>query len=158
MTNTIAGIEVIDTFLANWKVQAEEYYRGEMARLYEMFERYDAQKSGTFNKADRELYAQQIEEMKNYSALALDLQGYGRKYWEDRLLKVLDKEVERKKKSFIATVEKKAGAIVDASGLSIGDNADINGTVIGEVKTVKVSTITAGGYNIQCLHYRVLVK
>ena len=75
-----------------------------------------------------------------------------------RLNEILDKEVVRKKKALIARVKKTAGTIVDASGLRIGVNSEINGTVDGEIKTVHVQTIYAGGYNIQCLHYRVLVK
>jgi len=79
--------------------------------------------------------------------------------WNDDFLEtLLNKEVESKKKQFIAKVEKKAGTITNAKGLKIGIDGTINGTVIGEKDTVEVETIYAGGYNVQCLHYRILVK
>jgi hypothetical protein len=74
------------------------------------------------------------------------------------LEKLLDKEVENKKASLIKRIEAKAGAMVDADKLYIGADGSINGYVLGKIKEVKVETIYAGGFNIQCLHYRVLVK
>lgn len=70
----------------------------------------------------------------------------------------LEKEVNAKRKILIARIEKVAGKIVNANNLFIGVNGEINGQVIGEDKTVNVTAIYAGGYNVQCLHYRVLVK
>ena len=70
----------------------------------------------------------------------------------------LDREVANRKAKLIARVEAKAGKIVDAGGLYMGHNRELNGLIIGEKKAVYVETIYAGGYNIQCLHYRVLVK
>jgi hypothetical protein len=72
--------------------------------------------------------------------------------------KFLDREVEAKKQNLITRITKKAGNILDASGLYIANNGEINGLIKGDIKTVKVETITAGGYNIQCYHFRVLVK
>lgn len=76
----------------------------------------------------------------------------------ERLNEIADREVEMKKLDLIARIQEKAGAILDASYLTIGSNGSLNGKVIGEKKSVWVETILAGGYNIQCLHYRVLVK
>jgi len=76
----------------------------------------------------------------------------------DYLVELARKEGERKKKQLIARVEKKGGEIVDASSLNIGHDGSLNGFVECTEKNVSVSTIYAGGYNIQCLHYRVLVK
>ena len=55
-------------------------------------------------------------------------------------------------------VNAKCGKIIDASDLYISINGQLNGKIVGEKGTAKVETITAGGYNIQVLHYRVLVK
>lgn len=76
----------------------------------------------------------------------------------ERIKELLEKEVVNKKKQFINKIEKKAGAIIDTSYLKIGHDGSLNGIVQGSLKTVEVETVFAGGYNIQCLHYRVLVK
>ena len=59
-------------------------------------------------------------------------------------------------------VTKITGPVVDWSGLHVtaGNNglATLNGVVIGEDGKARVESITAGGYNIQRLHIRTLVK
>lgn len=77
--------------------------------------------------------------------------------WNKAIKKALDREVERKRANFILRITEKAGDILDASNLSIGLTCEIDGTVKGSKANVRVETISAGGYNIQCFHYRVLV-
>lgn len=77
---------------------------------------------------------------------------------EARMLKMADDDVSYKREDFLFRIEEKAGRILDASELKVGINGSVNGWVKGEKKSVEVETILAGGYNIQCLHYRVLVK
>ena len=58
-------------------------------------------------------------------------------------------------------VTKVTGAVVDWSGLHLtrgNVGAVLNGVVIGEEGKARVESILAGGYNIQRLHVRVLVK
>jgi len=50
------------------------------------------------------------------------------------------------------------GTITDASGLEIGGKGDLNGYIKGTDGTAKVQTIGAGGYNIQCFHFRTLIS
>lgn len=63
---------------------------------------------------------------------------------------------------FLNRVTKITGPVIDWSGLGVtsGNNglATLNGVVIGEDGKAKVESITAGGYNIQRLHIRTLVK
>lgn len=89
-----------------------------------------------------------------YSILSLDICQKD----DDYINKILDREVEIKKLNLITRIQKKAGNILDASGLYIAGNGEINGWILGDIKKVKVETISAGGYNIQCYHFRVLVK
>ena len=96
----------------------------------------------------------QWEGTKTKSDLAVIERGYS----DVELDKILDKEVEIRRTKLFTMVEKKAGKIVDATNIHSGVDASINGIVIGEKAKVKVETIYAGGYNIQCLHYRILVK
>lgn len=59
------------------------------------------------------------------------------------------------------TIEK-TGTIIDTSNLHLSYNnrgySIINGKIIGETGTATVTSIEAGGYNIQRYHIRVLVK
>lgn len=71
----------------------------------------------------------------------------------------LDKEVAAKYDMIVERATQRVGKVVDAGGLHVGDNGELNGYVKGETgKKVKITTIGAGGYNIQCFHFRVLVK
>ena len=80
--------------------------------------------------------------------------GFIENYLEDSLKSmVIDKKM-----TFIKRIENKAGEIIDMSGLELAEDGSINGRVIGKNKIVDVTTVLAGGYNVQCLHYRVLVK
>lgn len=74
------------------------------------------------------------------------------------IAKYLRKEADQKEDEIAIRVQKKCGKILDASDLKIGKNGTINGTIIGEKGTAHVETIVAGGYNIQQLHFRVLIK
>jgi flagellar motor component MotA len=165
------SIPVIDEFLKQWKKKALEYYNnvidGYMAiekEINNTIEKYNRRFSLSEEERKQVIkdHNEKWEKVKRYrennkTALSI-ISGYHPKEREERLNKALDKEVERKKKTLIARIEKKAGNILDANGLCIASNGEINGTITGSIKTVCVNTIYAGGYNIQCLHYRVLVK
>lgn len=49
------------------------------------------------------------------------------------------------------------GTITDATGLGISEKGNLDGIIKGTKADAKVETIGAGGYNIQCFHYRTLV-
>lgn len=75
-----------------------------------------------------------------------------------KLQKHLDEEANRKYDFIIERTTAITGKITDATGLEIGAKADLNGFIIGEKGTAKVQTIGAGGYNIQCYHFRTLIN
>lgn len=75
-----------------------------------------------------------------------------------KLKKDLDEEANRKYDFIIERTTKITGKITDATGLKIGAKNDLNGYIIGEKGTAKVQTIGAGGYNIQCYHFRTLIN
>lgn len=76
---------------------------------------------------------------------------------EELLEKALAKEVRAKYTVLINEITHITGEIIDAKGLHIGGKGDINGIVIGEKGKAKVNTFSAGGWNIQCFHYRCKV-
>lgn len=86
--------------------------------------------------------------------------GYVERTLEDSIMKVqkdLDKEADRKYDFIVERVCSIVGEIIDAAGLSIGAKDDLNGIIIGKKGKARVTTIGAGGYNIQCYHFRTLI-
>lgn len=75
-----------------------------------------------------------------------------------RLEKDLMQEANRKYDFIIERTNAIVGTITDASCLEIGEKHDLNGYIIGTKGTAKVQTIGAGGYNIQCFHFRTLIN
>ena len=75
----------------------------------------------------------------------------------NKLRKDLDQEAAQKYDNIIERTNKIVGQITDASNLSVGASGDLNGYIIGTNGTAKVTTIGAGGYNIQCYHFRTLI-
>lgn len=71
--------------------------------------------------------------------------------------KELSEEANRKYDFIIERTNAIVGKITDASGLSIGAKDDLNGYIVGTNGRAKVQTIGAGGYNIQCFHFRTLI-
>lgn len=82
-------------------------------------------------------------------------------YKEQERLAWLEKELERDRKAkmldLIYRVNAVVGTITDASNLRISPEGNLNGYIIGEKASAKVETIGAGGWNIQCFHYRTLI-
>lgn len=73
------------------------------------------------------------------------------------LNKDLDYEANLKYDFIIERTNAIVGTITDATGLYIANNGNLNGLILGDRGTAKVETIGAGGYNIQCFHFRTLI-
>lgn len=74
------------------------------------------------------------------------------------LKKDLKEEADRKYDDMIDRIVHVTGEITDASNLSVAAKGELNGFIVGKKGAALIETIGAGGYNIQCFHFRTLVK
>ena len=81
----------------------------------------------------------------------------GKEFETERFERDIKNEADRKYDNIIERTNEIVGTIRDASGLEVGDKGELDGYVVGDRGTAHVHTIGAGGYNIQCYHFRVLV-
>lgn len=83
--------------------------------------------------------------------------GYDSVYDPVKFATFLDKEASCKKADIIDRCNDKAGGIDGVEWTYIGPDGRINGIISGPKGRFSIKSIFAGGYNIQCLHVRVLV-
>lgn len=89
------------------------------------------------------------------------VKSYVDKNLETSMIKLhaeLSSEADRKYDFIVNRACAIVGVITDASGLHVGAKQDLNGIVVGTRGVAKVSTIGAGGHNIQCFHFRTLIS
>lgn len=155
-------IKVLVDFLENWKKQATIYYRNECKRYIETYYQFEAEEKTITDWKERRLLEDQhyrtMQQMFTSNIRELVSFRSETSTNEKELEKMLSREVEAKYDDLVDRISKVTGEIKDCEQLHIGGNGSINGFVKGEKATAKVETIMAGGYNIQCLHYRVLVN
>lgn len=147
------NLKEIKEFINQWKEKARQY-------IPQAIEEYTAKRRETYEIKDRDLYLIRMRELaEEFPAYIRELAfGYSDKDRNERIEKLINSEAEFKEKRLIARVNKAVGTIVKALDLEVGVNGELNGLIEGENGICKIDTIYAGGYNIQCLHYRVLVK
>lgn len=161
--------QVIKDFVHNWRIKTEQWIRQNLEEYsktrkeaYSYYEKaYDwsnnltqEERKELLNKYN-ELY-QEIKE--NTDPLIINIYSRG-KDKEEYIQKLLNEEEENKILGLIKRVTKVIGTIIDASNLRISEqNGELNGLVIGKEGKAYIETIGAGGYAVQCFHYRVLVK
>jgi len=179
---SIEEIPVLREFINNWKILATEYYVKQYNKLIEYknwleqqeeifrqwieettghkyFGSYSATKENEEKRKELKIdYITKTEYMRiKFDAVILTF-GMYRFDFDKYIEKIVNYEADRKYINFLNRIKKAVGKTFDCSGLYIADNLEINGIVSGELGKAKVETITAGGHNIQCFHYRVLVN
>ncbi len=148
------NLKEIKEFISQWKVRAINYYNNALIEY-----RKERKELNKLDHWGNEYKNKRLELIEKYGKWVVgDLALRGPKDAEEVILKTIERDGEAKEKMLIKRVNKEVGSIVKAISLSVGVNGELNGYIKGENGTCKIETIYAGGYNIQCLHYRVLVK
>ena len=70
---------------------------------------------------------------------------------------IYEKDAQKRKAALLLKVQKLVGTITKAD-LYVGVDGGLNGFITGTEGKCSVEAIYAGGYNIQCLHFRTLIK
>ena len=97
------------------------------------------------------------------SELANAIRRDRREWDEQKMRKDVERNVNDMLLNLIDRVEQKCGNIISTDRLFLNNGNSmegiaINGWIEGDKGEAEVESIFAGGYNIQCLHVRVLVK
>lgn len=164
------NIQVIIDFLEGWKARVREYYTSELPRYLEAraeYRKLDREYCEWYNTHTSERGA---EEAKRRAKARRKAGREFRSAWTwiapyidrnelnlTKLNKDLDNEANAKYDLIIERTNAIVGTITDASNLTIGAKGELNGYIVGERGKAKIETIGAGGYNIQCYHFRTLI-
>lgn len=165
------NITVIIEFLDAWKERMSKYYVESLLKYIEAREewhRVDSEYSDKWqymwNEASKEEYkaftdAHRRAEKNFYSSWNWLITYIEKDQINlEKLNKDLQKEADAKYDFIIERTNDIVGQITNANNLKIGAKGDLNGYIIGTNGTAKVQTVGAGGYNIQCYHFRTLIN
>lgn len=165
--------QVIIDFLEDWKNKAYDWH----VKKYEAYQNFKAEldkevaqaKSEIGNPTYREMERALKEKGLDYKSVQSKKANFaggtilhmdGIRNEKDRLdwlEKTLQNEKIAKLIDLITRINDIVGTITDASHLRVSQVGNLNGFIDGKKGRAKVETIGAGGYNIQCFHYRTLV-
>ena len=162
----------INTFMEKWKEKAIAYYT-DLNNQYQSLEKEQQKEDDLYrkehnlceysyipNSISTQRYHNRMKFLRDrvsngFMEHLIQYNGHSDKF-TDKLSEQIKKESERKKKNLLNRIESKVGKIVHTS-LNIGADGELNGIIEGKKGKVKIETVHAGGYNIQCLHFRVLI-
>lgn len=167
--SALNSLEEAKKTLNNYKNQLEVEIQKEnsLDELPEMFNEFKESLINAwdeFDKAKRNKIKADMKEMSFRELKAKYGFGYSEKAMEsdEHIHQENIKAAKNIILDLINRVSYKTGEITDFSGLRINANnqgfAVLNGIVFGKKGSAEVESILAGGYNIQRLHVRVLVK
>ena len=174
------NVQVIIDFLNGWKERTFDFYEMSAEKYEEAYRAYLQRNTEHCNwwnnggarkdtnakqiEAEYKEYCQRFREAWNWITPYVERKrNYNTNTWgivlkSDKLQKDLEQEANRKYDFIIERTNAIVGTITDASCLRVGNKGDLNGYIKGTRGTAKLETIGAGGYNIQCFHFRTLIN
>lgn len=165
------NIPAITEFLDAWEKRVVEFSLSEKPKYDEAKKELRAYENSIVDKwnssyyrDNMDLYKKDCEERKakkeafNRKWTHVTQFIHGNKSYEENVVKDVADEKRRKYDYIIDKTNAIVGQITDAGNLTIGMNGELNGFIIGDKGKASVRTIDAGGYNIQCYHFRTLIR
>lgn len=164
------NVKAINDFLDKWLQNCIEYFDSEYPKYQAAREEYfqkDREYCQRFNNRSNQTPEERKADRKEHDKMKRDFRAawahvtqfdHGSLPWRETMVKDLTQERIRKYDDIIERTNEIVGKITDASKLRVSQKGNLDGIVIGEKGTAKVQTIGAGGYNIQCFHFRTLIN
>jgi hypothetical protein len=169
--------QVIKDFLEKWKEMAFDWHvkrhesylafakkldaeakQAEIDLGIEKYRRPTREQEKQLKEMELDYRSVQARKAQYAGAVVLQMCTYRK---EEERLAYLDKLLEEDKRAkmvdLINRINHVVGEIQDATGLRISEKGNLDGIIKGTRADAKIETIGAGGYNIQCFHYRTLV-
>ncbi len=146
------NLKPIDQLLDNWKANLTE-------QVPALYKQYKEKRKAIWHDPELDGYNKlkaQADLKSSYGKMVVE-HGYDSVYDPVKFATFLDKEASCKKADIIDRCNDKAGGIDEVEWTYIGPDGRINGIISGPKGRFSIKSIFAGGYNIQCLHVRVLV-
>ena len=159
----LPGLEGIRDLLIEWEGKAIEYHLSELEALFKMEQAHreeEEKEAKNLTSGRMDLWRKHRDARQDrFSMFTLRLAQWAPGRITDdiveRLTKLMKREAVDKYYALVKRITKITGEkILETKNMHFGFG-DINGLVIGNNGTAKVTTIGAGGYHIQCYHFRV---
>lgn len=145
-------LKPIDQLLYNWKANLTE-------QVPALYKQYKEKQKAIWHDPELDEYNRlkaQADLKSSYGKMVVE-HGYDSVYDPVKFATFLDKEASYKKADIIDRCNDKDGGIDEIEWTYIGPDERVNGIISGPKGRFSIKSIFAGGYNIQCLHVRVLV-
>lgn len=159
--NLIKAQETVKNWEAKYKKQLklENSYQFEIpeafkvlkSQLVENWTKFDLEEQAQYRKEYKELGYEKFSELYSYNRWE-----YLRSNKEADFRKENDKTAEIWILDLYNRIKKETGEVTSWDNITVSPKG-LNGYVKGKLGAVNVETIMAGGYNIQRLHYRVIL-
>lgn len=162
------NVKAINDFLDKWLSDCVAWFEAEYLK-YQEAEKEHCRRRDEFRdrfnsrrqtpeerRADREAWSKEAAEFKRTWTHVTQF-DHGSLPWHETMLKDLEAERIRKYDDIIERTNEIIGQITNAAGLEISPDGNLNGIIEGTKGRANVHTIGAGGYNIQCFHFRTLI-
>lgn len=134
---------ILDRFFSEWEAETIQWFWWMQCQYHEDSRNFKEKVRSQIGKAEFLLIS---------LGHLLPRKGCGKSIQE-----IVADDMAVRKAKLIAKIKDKVGEITQLN-LYCGDDGTPNGVVAGTDGAVRITTVVAGGYNIQRAHYRVLVR